>query len=70
METQTVIICCETADAAAEAEKLMKAADPSQRSRTARATVFVTWHANIIASTQAVSQAGIPFTLVMGDEVL
>lgn len=70
MKTQTVIISFDSPTRAEEGEAVMKAADPSQRSQRARATVFVTWHANIFASAQALTDAGFAYTLTMGDDVL
>lgn len=55
-----VIFSFENSSDAACAGILMNKADPSLRYTQMRTTVCVLWHANIIAATQAVLDAGIP----------
>lgn len=55
-----VIFSFENSQDAARVGMLMNKADPSLRYFQTRAAVFVIWHANIFAATQAVMDAGIP----------
>lgn len=57
-----IIFSFEKTSDAVQAGILMKKADPSIRYSQTRATVFVTWHANIFAASKAVLDAGIKFT--------
>ena len=64
-----VIFSFESSSDAASAGMLMKKADPSLRYVQMRATVCVTWHANIIAATQAVLDANIPCTFQYWNDI-
>lgn len=47
----------------------MNKVDPSLRYMQMRTTVCVIWHANIIAATQAVLDAGIPCTFQYWNDI-
>lgn len=64
-----VIFSFDSPQDAAHAAILMNKADPSLRYMQMRATVCVTWHANIIAATQAVLDANIPCTFQYWNDI-
>ncbi|EAN4073483.1 hypothetical protein P1J85_002340 [Salmonella enterica] len=64
-----VIFSFDNSSDAARAGILMNQVDPSLRYTQMRTTVCVLWHANIIAATQAVLDAGIPCTFQYWNDI-
>lgn len=64
-----VIFSFDNSQDATRAGILMNKADPSLRYVQMRTTVCVTWHANIVAATQAVLDASIPHTFQYWNDI-
>ncbi|HFK3783194.1 MULTISPECIES: hypothetical protein [Klebsiella] len=64
-----VIFSFDNSSDAVRAGKEMNKVDPSLRYMQMRTTVCVIWHANIIAATQAVLDAGIPCTFQYWNDI-
>lgn len=69
MDHKEIILSFDNPSDAARAGIDMQKADPSLRYIQTKATIIVTWHANIIVAAQAVEDRGIPFTMLTLDEI-
>jgi len=69
MTNQEIIFSFESSADAARAGIDMNKADPSLRYIQVRATIIVTWHANIFVAAQTVTERSIKYTITTWDDV-
>lgn len=70
--SNAIVFCFDSPEAAQQASEVMKAADPSMRLDVKRATIFVTWHANIFAASMALARecTDIEFDMVFAKDFI